>query len=70
MIAPQRHGSLHALTNLTGNPAVTLRQAFRDDGTPRAVTLWGRVNDDATLLSLADALERELGLWTTRPALS
>jgi len=70
VIAPQRHGTMHALTNITGNPAVTLRQAFRDDGTPRAVTLWGRVHDDAGLLRLAVRLEEELGLWKRRPDLS
>ena len=36
----------------------------------RVVEAFGEgVLDDATLLSLADALERELGLWATRPAL-
>lgn len=70
VIAPQRHGTMHALTNLTGNPAVTLRQAFREDGTPRAATLWGRVHGDANLLRVAARLEDELGLWMRRPDLA
>lgn len=67
LIAPQRHGPLHALTNLTGHPALTLRQEFRADGTPRAVTLWGRLYRDGALLALGIALERALGLSDRRP---
>lgn len=69
IIAPRAHGALHAMTNMTGQPALTIRQGFREDGTPSAVTLWGGLFDDARLLRLGAGLERELGLWKRRPIL-
>ena len=70
LIAPRRHGALHALTNMTGQPAITIRQGFRDDGTPYAVNLWAPLYRDSTLLALAGALERELDIWRKRPPIS
>lgn len=67
IIAPRRHGALHALTNMTGQPAITIRQGFRDDGTPFAVTLWAGLYDDAALLRVGSALERKLDFWRKRP---
>ncbi len=61
--------SLTALTNMTGHPAVTIRKGFRDDGTPRATTFWGRLFDDSTLLRVAHAAESRLGLLDRRPAI-
>ena len=69
VIAPRRHGAMHALTNMTGHPAITIRQGFRDDGTPTAVTLWGSLYDDAGLLRLGGELELRLGVWKRRPPL-
>lgn len=69
MIAPSRHGAMHALTNMTGHPALTIRQGYRDDGTPFAVTMWGRLFDDATLLAVGSRLERSLGAAERRPQL-
>ncbi len=69
VIASGRNGSLHALTNLTGHPAITLRSGFRADGTPRGTTLWGRMDGDATLLRVGAALEEKLDLRSRRPAL-
>lgn len=68
IVANERHGLLHALTNLTGHPAITLRSGFRDDGTPRGVTLWGRLFDENTLLRIASHLEGALGIAGRRPA--
>ncbi len=67
IIAPRAHGALHAITNMTGHPAVTIRQGFREDGTPTAVTLWGRLFEDGRLLNLGATLERRLGIWPKRP---
>jgi len=67
VIAPRRHGAMHALTNMTGQPAITIRQGFADDNTPFAVTLWGGLYDDAGLLRLGAGLEQRLGLWKRRP---
>ncbi len=70
LIAPRSHGALHALTNMTGHPAVTIRQGFRGNGTPFAVNLWAPLFGDANLLALAGALERELDIWRRRPPIS
>ncbi len=67
--APQRHGALHAITNMTGHPAITQKHGFRDNGTPRGFTMWGRLYDERTLLAVARAVEQDLGLWTKRPPL-
>jgi len=65
--APQRHGAMHALTNMTGQPAITQKHGFRDNGTPRGFTMWGRLYDESTLLRVARAVEQDLDLWTKRP---
>lgn len=70
LIAPRRHGALHALTNMTGQPALTIRQGFRDDGTPFSTNLWAPLYKDNVLLAVGSALERELGLWQRRPPLA
>ncbi len=70
VIAPSRHGAMHALTNMSGHPALTIRQGFRENGTPFAVTMWGRLFDDGTLLAVGSELERSLGISNRRPLLA
>jgi Asp-tRNA(Asn)/Glu-tRNA(Gln) amidotransferase A subunit family amidase len=70
VIAPRRHGAMHAMTNMTGQPALTIRQGFRKDGTPMAITLWAGLYNDAGLLCVGSALERSLDLWRKRPPIS
>ncbi len=53
--------------NLTGQPAASVPAGFGSDGLPRAVQLVGRVNDEATLLSLAGQLEAERPWAQQRP---
>jgi amidase len=43
--------------NVTAQPAASVPAGFGSDGLPRAVQLVGRVNDEATLLSLAGQIE-------------
>lgn len=69
IVAPQAHGAMHALTNMTGQPAITFRTGFREDGTPRANTIWGGLYDDNATLRLGWAVERRLDLWKKRPPL-
>jgi Asp-tRNA(Asn)/Glu-tRNA(Gln) amidotransferase A subunit family amidase len=69
IVAPQAHGAMHAITNMTGHPAITMRTGFRDDGTPRANTVWGRLYDDAAVLRIGATLEGRLDQWSRRPAL-
>jgi Asp-tRNA(Asn)/Glu-tRNA(Gln) amidotransferase A subunit family amidase len=67
MISPSYAGSLLLITNNTGHPSLTLRCGFTDKGTPRGITLWGRLLDEGTLCSIGAALERVLGVWDRRP---
>jgi amidase len=53
--------------NMTGQPAASVPAGFGVDGLPRGVQLVGRANDEATLLSLAGALERERPWADVRP---
>jgi Asp-tRNA(Asn)/Glu-tRNA(Gln) amidotransferase A subunit family amidase len=67
VISPSFAGSLLMITNHTGHPSLTLRCGFRDDGTPRGITLWGRLFDEGTLCRLGMALEARLNVWGQRP---
>jgi amidase len=53
--------------NMTGQPAASVPAGFDADGLPRGVQLVGRVNDEATLLSLAAQIERERPWAEMRP---
>jgi amidase len=53
--------------NVTGQPAASVPAGFGVDGLPRAVQLVGRINDEATLLSLAGQLEAERPWAQLRP---
>ncbi|MEK6702964.1 MAG: amidase [Planctomycetota bacterium] len=69
IFAPSQAASLCLITNFTGHPQLTLRAGFRDDNTPRGVTLWGRLFDEGTLCTLGMALEKALDVWHKRPSL-
>jgi amidase len=55
--------------NVTGQPACSVPAGFGGDGLPRAVQLVGRVEDEATLLSLAAEIEAERPWAQQRPPL-
>jgi amidase len=55
--------------NVTGQPACSVPAGFGGDGLPRAVQLIGRVEDEATLLSLAAQIEAERPWAQQRPPL-
>jgi Asp-tRNA(Asn)/Glu-tRNA(Gln) amidotransferase A subunit family amidase len=67
ILSPSYAGSLLLITNNTGHPSLTLRCGFRDDRTPRGITLWGRLFDEGTLCRIGMALEKELNVWDQRP---
>jgi Asp-tRNA(Asn)/Glu-tRNA(Gln) amidotransferase A subunit family amidase len=56
-LAPARGSASLPITNLTGHPAVCLKNGFVD-GLPQAVMITGRLYDEATLLRVALAYER------------
>ncbi len=55
----------YGVWNLTGQPAATVPAGLGSDGLPRSVQVVGRVNDEATLLSLAAQIEAE-SPWAQR----
>jgi amidase len=57
----------YGVWNLTGQPAACVPTGLGSDGLPRAVQLVGRVNDEATLLSLAGQIEAERPWAQRRP---
>ena len=69
VVAPGMGHALSLITNATGHPALTQRVGFRDDGTPVAVTLHGRLFDEGALVAIGTALERDLDVWDRRPDL-
>jgi Asp-tRNA(Asn)/Glu-tRNA(Gln) amidotransferase A subunit family amidase len=70
LISPSFAASLLLITNNTGHPSLTIRAGFRENGTPRGVTLWGRLFEEGRLCRVGMALERALGVWDRRPDLS
>lgn len=45
------------ITNLTGNPVVTLPTGFNKNGSPVSITLLGKLYDEATILAAAKAYQ-------------
>jgi Asp-tRNA(Asn)/Glu-tRNA(Gln) amidotransferase A subunit family amidase len=68
IISPSFAANLLLITNMTGHPSLTLRTGLRDDGTPRGITLWGRLFDEGTLCRVGMELERRLDVCHLRPA--
>ena len=69
IISPSFAGSLLLITNNTGHPSLTIRCGFRANGTPRGITLWGRLFEEGTLCRIGMALESALDVWDKRPPL-
>lgn len=69
LVGPGMGSTLAFLTNATGHPSLTLRSGFREDGTPSAVTLHGRLFDEGLLCRIGMDLERRLGVCERRPPL-
>ena len=55
--------------NLAGLPAVSIPCGFTSNHLPIGLQLTGRRFDEATLLRLADAYERQTSWWREAPAL-
>ncbi len=58
IIAPPETGDQLAITNLTGNPSVTLPNGMNKDGTPASITFIGKLFDEETLLAFAKAYQQ------------
>ncbi|MEW5983427.1 MAG: Asp-tRNA(Asn)/Glu-tRNA(Gln) amidotransferase subunit GatA [Acidobacteriota bacterium] len=55
---------------LAGLPAVSVPAGFDADGLPVALQLTGRAFDEASMLRVADAYERDTGWWRTQPPIN
>ncbi len=66
-ITPSYGGSVLLTTNLTGHPAVTVPNGFRDDGTPVSISFIGTLFGEAELLAVAKAYQDATGFHLRRP---
>lgn len=57
LIVPSFVGTQMSITNLTGNPVVTLPTGFNKTGSPVSITLIGKLYDEATILAAAKAYQ-------------
>jgi len=64
-----RGGSITAPFNVTGGPALVQCMGFTDGGLPMSLQLAGKPFDDATVLRIAHAYERETRWLDRRPDL-
>ncbi|MCA9291040.1 MAG: amidase [Phycisphaerales bacterium] len=69
LISPSFAAGLLLVTNFTGHPCLTLRCGVRSNGRPRNITLWGRLDDEATLCRVGREVEASLDVWRERPTL-
>ncbi len=53
IICPTWVGNQAAITNLTGNPAISIPTGFNKDHAPTSITLVGKLYDEATILAIA-----------------
>jgi Asp-tRNA(Asn)/Glu-tRNA(Gln) amidotransferase A subunit family amidase len=66
-ITPSYGGDVLLTTNLTGHPAVTVPNGFREDGTPVSISFVGRLFGEAELLAAAKAFQDATGFHLERP---
>lgn len=53
IICPTWAGNQAAITNLTGNPAISIPTGFDKKNSPTSITLVGKLYDEATILAIA-----------------
>ncbi len=70
IIGPPLAGPMLLISNFSGHPCLILRSGFRAPDAPHAVCLWGRLFDEATILTLGVALERRFDVWQRRPPMA
>ncbi len=61
--------NITAVFNVTGNPAIAIPNGFSASGLPLSCMIVGKRFDEARILKIADALERETPWAARRPAL-
>jgi Asp-tRNA(Asn)/Glu-tRNA(Gln) amidotransferase A subunit family amidase len=69
IIAPPETGDQLAITNLTGNPSVTLPIGFLPNGLPVGISFIGKHFGEATLLAFSKAYQEKTGFYLKHPPL-
>jgi Asp-tRNA(Asn)/Glu-tRNA(Gln) amidotransferase A subunit family amidase len=67
IITPPETGDQLAITNLTGNPSVTLPNGFLPNGMPAGITFIGKHFGEASLLAFAKAYQEHTGFNLKHP---
>jgi Asp-tRNA(Asn)/Glu-tRNA(Gln) amidotransferase A subunit family amidase len=67
IITPPETGDQLAITNLTGNPSVTLPNGFLPNGMPAGITFIGKHFGEADLLAFAKAYQEHTGFNLKHP---
>ena len=66
-VGPPFAGQDLLVTNLTGNPSITMPVGMVDEDSPHSITFTGRLFDEATLLAVARAWQEETGHHLLHP---
>ena len=69
IIAPPEAGDQLAITNLTGNPSITIPNGILPDGMPASISFIGKHFGEATLLAFAKAYQQQTGFHLKHPPL-
>jgi Asp-tRNA(Asn)/Glu-tRNA(Gln) amidotransferase A subunit family amidase len=67
IITPPETGDQLAITNLTGNPSVTIPNGFLKNGMPSGITFIGKHFGEANLLAFAKAYQERTGFQLKHP---
>ncbi len=67
IIAPPETGDQVAITNLTGNPSITIPNGFNKDGTPASITFIGKLYDEARLVAFAEMYQEQTKFHLQHP---
>ena len=67
IIAPPETGDQVAITNLTGNPSITIPNGLSKDGMPTSITFIGKLYDEARLLAFAKMYQEQTKFHLQHP---
>ncbi len=67
IIAPPETGDQLAITNLTGNPSITIPNGFLPNGLPASISFIGKHFGEATLLAFTKAYQEYTGFHLKHP---
>jgi len=68
IIAPPETGDQLAITNLTGNPSITIPNGLLPNGMPASISFIGKHFGEATLLAFAKAYQQQTGFHLKHPS--